>query len=116
MQGSKTGKDRVNGMSATRFAPNETTTRAQFATVLYRLAGSPAVTASNPFSDCAGHWASKEIAWAYQKGIVTGVGNNRFAPDQQITREQMVTMLFRYSGAKEPTGSLNFTDACVQSL
>ena len=101
----------MNGMSATRFAPNETTTRAQFATVLYRLAGSPAVTASNPFSDCAGHWASKEIAWAYQKGIVTGVGNNRFAPDQQITREQMVTMLFRYSGAKEPTGSLNFTDA-----
>ena len=101
----------MNGMSATRFAPNETTTRAQFATVLYRLAGSPAVTASNPFSDCAGHWASKEIAWAYQKGIVTGVGNNRFAPDQQITREQMVTMLFRYSGAKEPSGSLSFTDA-----
>lgn len=104
-------KGLMTGVSATRFAPNETTTRAQFATVLYRMAGSPAVTASNPFSDCKGHWAEKEITWAYQTGVVTGVGNNRFAPDQQVTREQMVTMLFRYSGAKEPSGSLNFTDA-----
>ena len=101
----------MTGMSATRFAPNETTTRAQFATVLYRMAGSPAVTASSPFGDCRGHWAEKAITWAYQKGVVNGVGNNSFAPDERITREQMVTMLFRYSGASAPSGSLSFTDA-----
>ena len=104
-------KGLMTGMSATRFAPNETTTRAQFATVLYRMAGSPAVTASSPFTDCKGHWAEKEITWAYQKGVVTGVGNNSFAPDDRITREQMVTMLFRYSGASASSGSLSFTDA-----
>ena len=101
----------MTGMSQTLFGPNDTTTRAQFATVLYRMAGSPAVTASNPFSDCKGHWAEKAITWAYQKGVVTGVSSSSFAPDDRITREQMVTMLFRYSGASAPSGSLSFTDA-----
>jgi hypothetical protein len=102
----------MNGRSADAFTPNANTTRAEFATVLYRMAGSPKVTAAQPFADVSDHWAKDAVAWAYSQGIVNGMTPDSFAPDANVTREQMVTMLYRYSGAEAPTGTLDqFTDA-----
>ena len=96
----------MKGTSADTFSPNDLTTRAQFATVIWRMEGSPAPEGANPFTDCSDHWAKDAIAWAYENGIVLGVGGNRFDPDASITREQLVTMLYRYCGST-PSGDIN---------
>ena len=103
----------MTGMSATRFAPNDTTTRAQFVTVLYRMAKSPDVSKiTSTFSDVErGSWYENAVKWAQSMGVVNGTSATTFSPNDRITREQMVTMLYRYSGASAPSGSLNFTDA-----
>ena len=101
------------GTDATHFAPAANMTRAQFATVLYRMAGSPNVKGSEPFTDVDNdYWAQKAIAWAYNKGIVEGVDSKTFAPNDAITRAQLVAMLYRYAGAPAVKGDLNaFSDA-----
>ena len=104
----------MNGMTPDTFAPQGTTTRAQFATVLYRMAGEPDVTGmTTPFTDVkSGSWYEKAVVWGYNSGVINGTSAATFSPDASVTREQMVTMLFRYSGAAEPTGTLDqFTDA-----
>ena len=97
----------MNGMTADTFAPQRNTTRAEFATVLWRLEDSPAPKGANPFSDCQSHWAKDAIAWAFENGIVNGVSADTFAPNDNITREQMVTMLYRYCGEPAVTGDLS---------
>ncbi len=88
----------MNGSSATTFAPDRTMTRAELVTVLYRIAGSPEVEGALPFTDVkAGQWYSDAVLWASQNDIVNGVGDNRFAPTANITREQIATILYRYS-------------------
>lgn len=103
----------MNGMSATLFSPNDTTTRAQFVTVLYRMAKTPDVSKiTSPFKDVApGSWYENAVKWAQSWGVVKGTSDTTFSPDDRITREQMVTMLYRYAGAKDSSGSLNFTDS-----
>ena len=86
------------GMSDTEFAPNGVTTRAQMITVLYRMEGSPAVEPSEQFSDVsADAWYAAAVAWALENGITSGVSATEFAPDAAVTREQMVTFLYRYA-------------------
>jgi len=88
----------MRGTSATTFAPNGTLTRAMFLTILYRMAGEPAVGLSQGFTDVAdGQWYSDAVAWAIQNGIVQGLGNNRFAPETAISREQIAVLLYRYA-------------------
>jgi hypothetical protein len=106
----------MNGVNPTTFAPDATTTRAQFATVLYRMAGSPKVSAADrancPFTDLKGSWYQDAVAWAYKNGVIKGTSATTFTPDQSVSREQMVTMLWRYDGAKSASGAANgFTDA-----
>ena len=85
------------GTSGTTFEPMSTMSRSMLVTVLYRRAGQPAVTGTNPFSDVpAGTWYTDAVIWAAQTGIVTGAGDGTFAPDDQITREQIAVMLHRY--------------------
>ena len=87
------------GMSATTFEPNTAMTRAMLVTVLWRYEGSPA-EGTNSFTDVPdGQWYTDAVAWAAHNGIVGGVGNNRFDPNGNITREQMATILFRYSNS-----------------
>lgn len=89
------------GTSATTFSPDGNMTRAMLVTVLYRLEGQPAVTASNPFSDVAnGQWFTNAIIWAADKGIVSGVGGGKFNPNGNITREQIATIMYRYAEYK----------------
>ena len=88
----------MNGAGATNFAPDRTMTRAELVTVLYRIAGSPEVSYDGDFTDVpAGQWYSDAVTWAAQNKVVNGVGNGRFAPTNVITREQVATILYRYT-------------------
>lgn len=80
------------------FAPYETCSRAQFALVLYRLEGEPETNDTEAFPDVeSGSWYGDAVSWAAQAGIVTGYSNGNFGPADQITREQMGLMLYRYA-------------------
>ena len=88
----------MNGISATTFAPNSTTTRGMIVTILWRAAGMPAATESAGFRDVSsGEWYADAVAWASENGIVNGVGNGLFAPNAIITREQFASMMYRYA-------------------
>ncbi len=89
----------MEGIGNGLFDPDSTMTRAMFATVLYRMAGRPAVTGANPFSDVEeGKWYSDAVCWAAQEGILRGYGNGKFGIADAITREQAVTVLWRLAG------------------
>lgn len=89
------------GESATSFSPNKTMTRAMLVTVLYRLEGTPAVTAENPFVDVEdGTWYSEAVVWAAENGIVTGAEHNLFYPEDDISREQIAAIFYRYASFK----------------
>ena len=110
-------KGLFKGISATEFGAKVTTTRGMFVTVLHRLAQSPAATSSN-FSDVAAHkYYAEAVAWANQVGVASGVSPTNFAPDQNITREQLIVMLYQYAqitDTKLTTTSINlhtFQDA-----
>ena len=91
----------MDGVGGNRFAPNSATTRAQLVTILYRLEGQPAVSGDLPFSDVeAGTWYTDAILWAAQNNIVNGVSDTEFAPGDDLTRQQLVTILYRYAKAK----------------
>lgn len=86
----------TNGVSATRFDPDATITRGQMAALLYRTAGTPAVSGGSSFVDVgASAYYSKAVAWAYQNDIASGTGANRFSPNAICTRAQIVTFLYR---------------------
>ena len=91
----------MNGLGNGLFGPDGDLTRAQLVTILYRIEGSPDVSElDNPFSDIpANTWYTDAVIWAESEGVVYGVGNGLFAPDNKITREQIATILYRYSGA-----------------
>ena len=91
----------MDGVGGNRFAPNSATTRAQLVTILYRMEGQPAVSGDLPFTDVeAGTWYTNAVVWAAQNGIVNGVGDDTFAPGNDLTREQLVTILYRYAESK----------------
>ena len=89
-------KNLMKGISETEFAPNNTVTRAMFVTVLYRLEKEP-TAAKADFADVPeGTYYENAVGWAVQNGIVNGVSETEFAPDNTITREQMATIIHRY--------------------
>lgn len=109
----------MDGTSSITFSPDMTTTRSMVATILWRLEGSPVVDYAVPFDDVdLDSWYGEAVRWAASEGIITGYGNNKFGPDDLITREQMATMLHRYAQYKgydvsigENTNILSYTDA-----
>jgi hypothetical protein len=91
----------IAGTTPTTFEPNTPLTRGMFATILYRLAGSPAVVGNNPFSDVtSGQWYTDAVIWASASGVVNGYTSSTFGPNDVLTREQLVTMLYRYASFK----------------
>ena len=89
-------KELMKGISETEFAPNNTVTRAMFVTVLYRLEKEP-TGAKADFADVPhGTYYENAVGWAVQNGIVNGVSETEFAPDNTITREQMAAIIYRY--------------------
>ncbi len=98
-----TRKGLMNGMAVGHFAPQETTNRAMMALMLYRMAGEPSVEGlKNPFTDVPkGTWFHDAFLWAYHNGIIVGRTATLFDPATPITRAEMVTMLYRFSGEPE---------------
>lgn len=87
-----------NGMSATEFWPDGTMTRAMLVTVLYRLSGSPAIVAGNDFTDVSSaDWYATAVTWAKVIGVVDGMGDGTFRPEDDVTREQTAVILYRYA-------------------
>ena len=109
----------MSGTSANTFAPYGNITRGQLAVILYRMEGSPAVERKNSLTDVeygpGTVWFYDAATWAHQNGIMEGSGNNKFAPDDSVTREQLASILYRYAQVKgynvTNTGNLDgFTD------
>lgn len=112
--------DIMNGVSDTKFAPETPTTRAMLVTILYRLEGSPDVTgmATPPFTDIGAKnfdWAYNAIVWAYNTGVTKGTSATTFAPGVAISRQEIVTMFYRYAGSPAVSGSPIFGDSSVIS-
>ena len=109
----------MEGVSAGRFAPNSTTTRAMVITIIYRLAGSPGVSGTSDFTDVpADAWYSDAVTWAAKRGIVEGMTATTFDPNDAVTREELAAMLYRYAkhkgydtSAAENTNILSYNDA-----
>lgn len=87
-----------NGVSETEFAPDQSMTRAMFATVLWRMNGSPEPATENAFTDVLpDSWYTNAVAWANEKSYITGYGDGLFGTNDPVTREQIATILFRYT-------------------
>ena len=91
----------MNGTAATLFSPGNPTTRGMLVTILYRMEGSPQGAGWGPFTDVPpGAYYAQPIAWAAWNGIVNGITSTTFAPDRNVTREQMAAILYRYTAWK----------------
>lgn len=100
------------------FSPNLAINRGMMVTVLYRMAGSPEVTAENPFTDVpADTWYTDAVIWASENDITAGTSDTTFSPTNSLTREQLATFFYRFADFENPdpieiTGDLTgFTDA-----
>lgn len=101
------------------FGPNDHLSRAQLCQILYNKEGRPAVTGNSAFTDVAnGAWYFDAVTWAAENGIVGGYGGGLFGPEDNITREQLAAILYRYAQAKgydvsvgEDTNILSYADA-----
>lgn len=92
----------MNGTATSLFSPNEKLTRAMFVTVLYRSENEPKISMQNEFSDVqSGEYYEKAVLWAKENGIVNGYSETEFAPHNNITREQIATMVYRYAQYKK---------------
>lgn len=104
----------MNG-TGTGFSPNASLDRAMMVTILYRLAGSPAVSGTMPFTDVpAGSWYYNAVLWASQKDITLGTSAATFSPNALLTPDQLGTLLQRFTGKEAqglPTGQANVTRA-----
>lgn len=96
----------MNGITNTNFAPNTNLSRAMAVTMLFRTHHGRIANANdartNPFTDVSTeHWAAPYITWAHANDIVDGIGNNRFAPNDYLSREQFAVMLHRFAAGED---------------
>lgn len=107
----------MNGTGDNHFSPDLAMTRGMLVTILYRMEGEPEVESAISFPDVEdGHFYTKAVAWAASNHIVNGCDDGTFQPKLEITREQLVTILYRYAQYKgcdvSTTETLaDFTDA-----
>ena len=86
------------GMGGAKFQPDTEMSRAMLVTVLYRIAGEPSVKGTAPFRDVEKNsWYTNAVIWAYQNNVTNGVSATEFAPEENVTREQMVAFFARYA-------------------
>lgn len=96
------------GTDSITFSPYQNLSRAQFAVVLYRMNGEPQITYSPVFPDVAtGTWYTDAVLWANSKGVITGYANKMFGPADNLTREQMAVMMYRYANYLGKDTSVN---------
>ncbi len=98
----------MNGISNTEFGPEVASTRGMIVTILYRMENTPPVSGTTEFVDVsADQYYADAVAWAVANGIAGGYGNGTFGPNDSVTREQLVTMLWRYAGSPESSYDLD---------
>lgn len=88
----------INGMGEGKFAPQSTLTRAQAAAILNRIANVQGIVTdgyTQSFSDTTNHWVAPELGWPVANSIIKGVGDGKFAPDNQLTIEQAIVLIYR---------------------
>ncbi len=103
--------DIMSGTSSTTFSPEGTMSRAMLATVLYRAAGSPAVTGTDSFTDTAANaYYSNAVLWAAGQGLIGGYGNELFGTNDPVSREQIAAILWRYAGEPVAESVATFAD------
>ncbi len=102
-----------SGMGDGMFSPDTAMSRGMLAKVLHNLENNPETIADNSFADVAdGAWYAEAVAWAAEKGIVSGYDNGLFGVNDPVTREQLAVMLYRYAGSPAASGSIDrFADA-----
>ena len=91
------GNGLIKGITETQLSPNGNITRAQIAMILWRYCGAQYVNYAMDFTDVSGHWAEEAIRWAQSVGVVTGYPDGTFRPNNSITRQEMVAMLYRFA-------------------
>ena len=102
----------MNGTGDGIFSPDLPMSRGMLATVLYQMAGSPAVSSPADFEDVpADQWFAAPVAWAAEKGLVSGYGDGLFGPEDTVTREQAAVILWKYAGSPEAAEAEPFADA-----
>ena len=102
--------DIVKGTSHTTFDPEGHTTRMNFVMMLYKMHGSPKVSGTNPFKDVTGSKSVKAVLWAYNKGLVKGTDKTHFSPDVDLSRMNIIMILYKLAGSPSVSGSNPFTD------
>ena len=102
----------ISGIEEDTFAPNESCTRAQMMTFLWRVAGSPIVeSAESQFEDVSSDsYYYNAVQWAASKGITSGTTDTTFSPDDEVTRGQTIAFLYRANGMPDISGDNNFKD------
>ena len=104
----------MSGTSETTFEPEGTMTRGMLATTLYRIAGSPSLENENlgyPYADVPGDaWYADGFYWARLAGVVSGYSDERFGPNDPVTREQIAVILWRDAGSPEAQAGSPFAD------
>ncbi len=113
----------IRGFADAKFQPNGSTTRAQLIMILWRMEGSPVVNDAMSYGDVAEDaWYREAIRWAASEDIAQGYDSKRFAPNDAVTREQMVSILWRFAKWKgcnvnigENTNILSYEDALIIS-
>ena len=114
----------LKGVSDNKFAPDTPTSRAMIVTMLYRMEGEPKTGKKATFKDVpAGKYYTKAVNWAFENDIVNGYDADTFGPNDNLTREQLVTILERYAKYKgmdvskgEQAYLTGFTDADIARL
>jgi hypothetical protein len=101
----------MNGTSEYAFEPHTPVSRAMFATILYRMENEPSVNSGNPFPDVsAGQWYTNAVIWANENEIMLGYGD-KFGANDPITREQLATILYRYTVQKGNDANIAYAGA-----
>ena len=110
-------KGLMNGISVTSFGPQTSITRGMIVTIIYRLEDSPEANSELQFSDVnSTYYYCTPIIWASENGIVNGYSKDTFAPDDEITREQFATILYRYAEKKGIDVSVSSNGADLSSF
>ncbi len=106
----------TNGKTSNLFGSDDSCTRAQIVTFLWRAAGSPAASASVSFTDVKdSDYYAKAVAWAVEKGITNGTGDGKFSSDDTCTRAQCAAFLYRAAGSPEVTDAAAFSDVAADA-
>ena len=100
----------MDGVGNNRFDPDGDTSRAMLVTILWRMAGRPQVNYLMQFPDVGSDWYTEAVRWAASERIVGGYDDGRFGPNDPVSREQIVTILWRYQGSPAAERGQDFAD------